>query len=650
MNYSVELWDSYNKVENNLLFHLRGLKDFIYLIKELSKSMKIFSDNLKKIYDINLSITTNESLSKGIDNFRINIYCHHIFLEKYINNINSQIIVPLNAFQESSLKLLNKNYKETINAEKNYESYISQIEFTKNKFYSRVKQAEQKLLEFKTNKANKNIIEKDIRKYEEEIKSHIGYAKDSEKIYLSYIKYTNWVQDEFIEIKKRNLNEIQSLEIELGEKIKKSLNKYYTFQANYLKNLNLETEKNIKSLDEIDVYSDINIYIKNNRTDDIPPVMFEYEPYISNLDSQANNKNIEIIKEVIGQIKKIFPEEKDISQLRTKTDKEIEKFIESILNGENEKVVNSNEENLKILSKKHSRRLFLNFLNKSRNNSNIILNDLSYKILGNLLIECLNYSYKEKDIKSIKLIIVISTSLFKFNKASNKPRIFLHNYLAKNLIWKEFNFWEILIKYNINEEMHNQKKYNLFSNENDVLRNVRIKDIVKKQLNTNLYDMISFEVNPSLMNKIINHFSNLYKLQQYSIESLNDIINNYKSTKIEIKEKKKLNSSFDLSLMTNKTNGYKNNFFTERDIKLSKNNAIEPVKQDDIIINDCFEDIDKEIDKKNGNIFFEKNYDNIVIKESKNKIRSESDEDGNLEEKTKKINNGDKNTINKKDI
>ena len=283
MNYSVELWDSYNKVENNLLFHLRGLKDFIYLIKELSKSMKIFSDNLKKIYDINLSITTNESLSKGIDNFRINIYCHHIFLEKYINNINSQIIIPLNAFQEASLKLLNKNYKETINAEKNYESYISQIEFTKNKFHSRVKLAEQKLLEFQKNKANKNIIETDISKYEEEIKSNIGFAKDSEKIYLSYIKYTNWIQDDFIEIKKRNLNEIQSLEIELGEKIKKSLNVYYSLQTNYLKNLNLETENKMKSLDEIDIYSDINIYIKNNRTDDIPNYSGSDE---------ANKKNI----------------------------------------------------------------------------------------------------------------------------------------------------------------------------------------------------------------------------------------------------------------------------------------------------------------------------------------------------------------------
>ena len=59
MHYSVELWDSYNKVENNLLFHLRGLKDFIYLIKELNKSTKLFSNNLKKLYEMKMSITTN---------------------------------------------------------------------------------------------------------------------------------------------------------------------------------------------------------------------------------------------------------------------------------------------------------------------------------------------------------------------------------------------------------------------------------------------------------------------------------------------------------------------------------------------------------------------------------------------------------------
>lgn len=83
----------------------------------------------------------------------------------------------------------------------------------------------------------------------------------------------------------------------------------------------------------------------------------------------------------------MFPEEKDISLLKTKTDKEIEGFIESILKGENEKVINANEENLKIVSNKYLRRLFLKYLNKLRNYTHLILNDFSYKIIGNLLKE-----------------------------------------------------------------------------------------------------------------------------------------------------------------------------------------------------------------------------------------------------------------------
>ena len=103
---------------------------------------------------------------------------------------------------------------------------------------------------------------------------------------------------------------------------------------------------------------------------------------------------------------------------------------------------------------------------------------------------------------------------------------------------ERFFFWKNIIKYDINEEMHNQKKYNLFLEENDVLKNIRIKDIVKAQLNTNIYNMITFEINSSLMNKIINYFSNYYKLQKSVIESFNKIINNYKNRKIELKEKK----------------------------------------------------------------------------------------------------------------
>ena len=647
MNYSVELWDSYNKVENNLLFHLRGLKDFIYMVKELSKSIKIFSDNLKHIYSMNLRITTNESLSSGIDNFRNNLFFHYNLLERYISSINSEIITPLNNLQETMLKKLNANYKETINAEKNYESYITQIDFTRNKFHSRVKQLENKMIELEmiknnNNEENKdkkikedNIIDKDADRLEDEIKNCIVFAKDSEKIYLSYIKYTNRIQEEYVEIKKKNLNEIQNLEVELGEKIKKSINKLYSFQNSYIKNLNIETEKKIKTLDEIDINNDISLYIKNNRTNEIPPFKFDYVPYISNLDKRSSNEeNLKnIYKKVKEEIRSRFPEEKDISLLKTKTDKEIEAFIDSILRGENEKVINANEENLKIVSNKYLRRLFLKYLNRLRNYSHLILNDFSYKIIGNLLKEFLCHSYKEKDFESIKLIMVISMNLFKINKVSNKPRIFLQNYLINNQLWRDINFWENLIKYDIIEEMHNQKKYNLYLEENDVLKNVRIKDIVKNQLSIQLYNMISFELNASLMNKVLIFFSSYYKLQKNALDSLNKIINNYKSKRIELKEKKNLNNSFDLSLMNKNTSNSSNNskiniFYLTKEIrspKIKNNNninIIEPVKQDEQKINDCFEKIDKEIIKKN-NIFKDNDYDNIIIMESKSKINDD---------------------------
>ena len=648
MNYSVELCDSYNKVENNLLFHLRGLKDFIYMIKELSKSIKIFSDNLKHIYGMNLRITTNESLSGGIDNFRNNLFFHYNLLERYISSINSEIISPLNNLQETMLKKLNANYKETTNAEKNYESYIAQIDFTRNKFHSRVKQLENKMIELEMIKNNNNaenkdknnkdqednIINKDADKLEDEIKNCIVFAKDSEKIYLSYIKYTNRIQEEYVEIKKKNLNEIQNLEMELGEKIKKSINKLYTLQNSYIKNLNIETEKKIKKLDEIDINNDISLYIKNNRTNEIPPFKFDYVPYISNFYKRIiNDENLKnIYKKVKEEIKSRFPEEKDISLLKTKTDKEIEAFIDSILRGENEKVINANEENLKIVSNKYLRRLFLKYLNRLRNYSHLILNDFSYKIIGNLLKEFLSHSYKEKDFESIKLIMVISMNLFKINKVSNKPRIFLQNYLINNQLWRDINFWENLIKYDIIEEMHNQKKYNLYLEENDVLKNVRIKDIVKNQLSIQLNNMISFELNASLMNKVLIFFSNYYKLQKNALDSLNKIINNYKCKRIELKEKKNLNNSFDLSLMNKNTSNSSNNskiniFYLTKEIrspKIKNNNninIIEPVKQDEQKINDCFEEIDKKI--KKNNIYKDNDYDNIIIMESKSKINDD---------------------------
>ena len=680
MNYSVELWNSYNKVENNLLFHLRGLKDFIYLIKEISKSFSLFSLSIKKLQEIKLNITTNESLSQGIDNFLQNLFYHYTSLEQFISKMNTEIISPLNAFQETTLKKLNNNYKETLDTEKNYEAYLTQIDFTKNKFHSRIKQLKDKMLEYEIAKS-KNENKKIIQKLEEEIKENIGYTKESEKIYLSYIKYTNRIQDEYIEMKKKNLNEIQNMEIDLGENIKSSLMKYYSYQKTYLNNILNDTEQKEKDIDKINIINDINIFIKNNSTNDLPPYPIEYIPYIEKNEQITNEKNNNLkndkLKEINDKVKndleKLFPEEKDISSLRTKIDKEIENFLELILEGVNENAISANEKNMKIVSNKNFRRIFLTYLNKLRTNINLTLNDSSYKIIGNLLYESLIYSYKEKDFVCIKLIIEISTNLFKLNKVSTNPRVFLYEYLKNNLLWKDIKFWENLIKYDINEEMHNQKKYYLYSQENELLKNLRIKDIIKSQVSTNLYNMNLFEINSSLMFKIINYFSNYYELKSSAIDFLNNIVKNYqielkeKTNKIKITINNKSNENSKSYIFEKKENReYQENKQNNERKEMEQKTTIMPVKKDVQIINVFFNNTDprnfennnknekernKIIEKNNldnhnnhniyendGNknnqreknsnniILNENNFGNILIKESKEMSEIESDD------------------------
>ena len=248
-----------------------------------------------------------------------NLLNHCSSLEQFITKINSEIIIPLNTFQENALKKLNNNYKDTLDSEKNYEAYLTQIDFTKEKFHSRMYKLEEKIIE--REKAKEKQDKKLEDKLQEEIKENLGYAKDSEKIYLSYIKYTNRIQEEFIETKKKNMNEIQSMEIDLGKNIKSSLLKYYSYQNTYMKNILNDTEQKEKIIDEINIIKDIDIFIKNNRTTDLPPNPIDYVPY------EVNIKN----EKVKNEIRKLIPNEKDIPSLKTKVDKEIEKFLDLII-------------------------------------------------------------------------------------------------------------------------------------------------------------------------------------------------------------------------------------------------------------------------------------------------------------------------------
>ena len=158
MSYSVDLWNSYNKVENQLESHIKGLKTFIYILSEYYSSQLSLANDLKRLseYGINNPITSYESLSEGISSFQNDLLNQHDYLTEFLNNMKIEILEPLKLLKDKLIKILNNNLNEMNTKEKNYNYYINQLDYAKNKFHISVKEAEQFKLKTEIFKKNNN--------------------------------------------------------------------------------------------------------------------------------------------------------------------------------------------------------------------------------------------------------------------------------------------------------------------------------------------------------------------------------------------------------------------------------------------------------------------------------------------------------------
>ena len=543
MSYSVDLWNSYNKVEKRLESNFKGLKEFIKMISEYHSILLSYATNLKKIYDMECS-SKNESLQIGISSFKSDILNQCKSLNEFLTSIKEDIIIPLCLLRENILSKIRKNLEETSKIEKAYRSCVLGIESIKKNFYSSVKDIENYKIKYEMTK-RQNMEENNFQDYnviesnEIKITSAFKTAKEKEKKYINYLNNTNIMQEEYIEIKKKNLNQFQKIEEELGLNLKDSLRKYVIFKISYLRNLQYDLDKKTKLIENINIRKDILDYIIKNSTNAIPPEKYKYSEYKcdigKNYFNYKLNNDIDIINEVKMYITNSFNMKNAKEIMETKKENIIN--IETLSNKVFTDKILTYDDKKKLMNfseLKRSRRYLLNQLNKIRIKNKLNISENIYNNLGEILKQNILGIDKEDniDFESYKLIIILSTSLYK----NNNPRIFLLNYIKDIPIWKKNKFWEKMIQYEIIEEMTKQKKLNLYnlSKENNENKIKKIQLIAKSYLNTYLYHMISFNVNFNIINDIISFFSSYYFFDKTTIDFLNNILKNYKKEEIEI--------------------------------------------------------------------------------------------------------------------
>jgi len=107
------------------------------------------------------------------------------------------------------------------------------------------------------------------------------------------------------------------------------------------------------------------------------------------------------------------------------------------------------------------------------------------------------------------------------------PRIFLQSAIDSHQIWREMEFWEGLIKYNINEELHNQKNYNMYTSETNEEKCLRIKNTALSQLNSFIYNMLSFEIRKDKIRDLVINFCRYHQIGEDQMASIFKNIEDY---------------------------------------------------------------------------------------------------------------------------
>ena len=563
MNYSVELWSNYNKAQKTLHFHLQGLKNLISLYSEHYNCQNNYALLLKKTYLSKNQITVFESLFKGFNSFKSDMSNQYKYLNEFLIGLKDEIINPLSLLYQTTLKKLNYNIYEMSSIEKSYRSSVERLEDTKNNFHYYAKSAEESKIMAELYKERNNNNYNDLIKEEEtKMLDFLKRSKDNEKMYVETIDRTNELQEEYIEIKKRNLNELQEMEEEIGENIKDSFRKFIVFQVAYLRNMEYDIKNKSLIFENINIKKDINKFINNNKTQITQLYKYEYIPYISEFENKiVKDKNMpNIYSEKVKNSVKLFmsnvfskekPNEINPNSIYYKNKfilKEIKEIVNKIFN--NEKLLKEEKEKINklILLKKTRRKLLQEINNYCINNINSsLLNEISFENISNLLNESLKVLQIEKDYESEKLILNFATSFYQISGKSKKKKEFIQNNLTNNKLFSKYEFWKELIKYNIIEEMYNQKKYNLFSNkkEDEEKNKQRIKEIVISKINLHINYMIDFNCKFSFMKQIFQEFKEYYELSDEELKKIEDKINKYNDKDSELNINNDINNDFE---------------------------------------------------------------------------------------------------------
>jgi len=520
-------------------------------IKDILSEIK-----LKKHIDLKKIFPLIECIPKIQDMFLDNLRLFFNEIEKELKvckNINSEI-VPISQIQYEECKkdlIAKKNDLDKL--QNSFQESMSKTENTIYKYYSSFYNEEEEQLDYA--KKSKNSVT------QEEMNASINNSKKMEDLYKKQISDVKKLKDNFMNVSKFSCENIKKMANEVFGKFKHLILDYLVSLKNIYLFPQTEIDSSLPPLTSLDksfkineaIEKDINSYANDKYKKDIVPKIYKLQIlksndiYSNNIINSKNKNNIEekLIEIEDGYGKESFFKDEhcvltlktlknnfeliDLKDLNIEREEEKRKTNELILklvsNMKQEKDYNQPENfNMEteeldlieiLLNDHHNKVVFIHILNQYRTTGNLLMQKKTYDIFSKLFYSILDKYEQDKDIFSVKNIIVLSQTYF-YKDEENKKE-YLQLSIIKHPLFKDLKFWEALFNFEMDKEiikmseidmkriMDNEVNNNIIDNDNAKYSKVAFGQIMTLCQNMKDFGFESEEIYKFIEPKIKNY-------------------------------------------------------------------------------------------------------------------------------------------------
>ena len=499
-----------NKVPKLIEQQNDGLKKFV---NSFDLAIKPLEDCLK--IELNYSENSKKEFEEKKKQYQKNKAKHKKLMDALSStekNVINYYLAKKEKLNEKEMKASKENMNTSLNEAKNIEKeFLSMIKEEKNYHW----------LFQKTSFENIDYIKNRIRTILNNLNNNIiFFLYFFKEFYTPSVKY---IQEEI----EKNIN-IQDL---MNDIIKLKVFKLEQFpqdkyNINILEKANVETlSYSIESINTKDINRSSTFSLFKSKT-----CVMKDEEIISKLNKMDM---LEIVKKLYNNFKMVNKTKYDVDseeekiKVKVLSDKLLlmKKFKHKHKNIEVEEITEEEKQNLfSLIKKEENRVIFLSRLNKIRTFGNFEFKKAQFDDIIKILLSMLDQILDEKDYHSFNFCMILAQT---FYLNENGEKAYMFKYIKSHKIFQSEEMWRNSIDYAIEEE---EKKYDNLIKNLSIKKNMsKVNDMIFAQLLSITNNMIEFDLNINLAEKIIFDSFKKHKINEESKKIILNIIEEKKN-------------------------------------------------------------------------------------------------------------------------